>query len=125
MRNMSFALTTDQIRARTKTVTRRLGWTFLKPGDLISAVKKCRGLKKGEKVERIAVLRVNDVRLEPLRNLFVEPRSELRREGFPRMSTGEFIEMFCRSHRGCTPETTVTRIEFEFVDEAEQKELGL
>jgi hypothetical protein len=31
---MSFALTTEQIRVQKKTVTRRLGWEFLKPGDL-------------------------------------------------------------------------------------------
>ena len=39
MRHMSFALTTKQIKSRTKTVTRRLGWTFLKPGDLIQPVE--------------------------------------------------------------------------------------
>jgi hypothetical protein len=53
VRNISFALTTAQVRARTKTVTRRVGWTFLKPGDLLQPVVKCRGLKKGERVEKI------------------------------------------------------------------------
>ena len=32
-RNMSFTLTTWQIREQTKTVTRRKGWQFLKPGE--------------------------------------------------------------------------------------------
>ena len=63
---MSFALTTEQIFNRTKTVTRRVGWTFLKPGDLLCAVRKGQGLKKGEKVERLATLRVVSVRRESL-----------------------------------------------------------
>jgi len=39
-RCMSFSMTTDAVRNRTKTVTRRLGWNFLKPGDLLWAVEK-------------------------------------------------------------------------------------
>lgn len=39
MRNMSFALTTPQILNRSKTVTRRAGWSFLKPGDIVCAVQ--------------------------------------------------------------------------------------
>ena len=34
-RNMSFSMTTGPFRARTKTVTRRFGWWFLKPGDVV------------------------------------------------------------------------------------------
>jgi len=52
---MSFSVTTEQIRARIKTVTRRMGWTFLRPGEQIQVVVKCCGLKKGEKVEPICV----------------------------------------------------------------------
>jgi len=51
MRNMSFAMTTDAVIARTKTVTRRTGWKFLKRGDLIRPMRKTMGLKKGEKIE--------------------------------------------------------------------------
>ena len=36
-------------------------------------------------------------------------------EGFPEMSPDEFIEMFCESHKGCDPETTVNRIGFEYI----------
>lgn len=36
-RNMSFSMTTEAVRNRTKTVTRRLGWEFLKPGDILWA----------------------------------------------------------------------------------------
>jgi hypothetical protein len=118
VRNMSFALTTEQIRARTKTVTRRLGWTFLKPGDQVRAVKKCMGLKKGEKLEPLAVLRVVDVRREPIRRLVDEMipygLREVEREGFPDASPPWFVEFFISGHRGCTWESDVTRIEFTY-----------
>ncbi len=112
MRNMSFALTTPQILARTKTVTRRTGWTFLKPGDRIQAVEKGMGLKKGETVRRLAVLRVESVTRETLAEGL--DRSDVMREGFPEMLPREFIDMFCRTHKGCTPDTVVTRIAFSY-----------
>ena len=49
MRAMSFMLTTEQMRNRSKSVTRRLGWNTLKPGDRIIAAVKCQGLGKGGK----------------------------------------------------------------------------
>ena len=118
MRNMSFALTTQHVQDMTKDVTRRMGWLHLKPGNAFQPVKKCMGLRPGEKIERIggAVVTVSTCR-EPLRRLIDEPeygRAECRREGFPEMSPAEFVTMFCESHRGCTPETTVTRIEFSY-----------
>lgn len=117
MRNMSFSLTTPQVLARTKTVTRRTGWTFLKAGDLIHAVEKGMGLKKGEKVKRLAVIRVVHVRREPLGIIGTRYLYDPVLEGFPMMSNDEFVAMFCRTHRGCTPDTEVTRIAFEYVDE--------
>lgn len=48
-RNMSFALTMKQINDRSKTITRRLGWWFLKVGDEVNAVNKVMGFKKGER----------------------------------------------------------------------------
>ena len=123
MRNMSFALTTAQIRNRSKTVTRRLGWEFLKPGDQIRAVAKCQGLKKGEKIEELAVLRVVDVRRESLRRLIDDLDygfQEVEREGLvshPAVGGSPtcFIDFFCASHRPCSPNWDVTRIEFEYV----------
>jgi len=53
-RNMSFMLTTAQYCARTKDVTRRLGWANLKPGDMFNGVEKAMGLKKGEKINKCA-----------------------------------------------------------------------
>lgn len=118
MRNMSFALTTQQVQDMAKDVTRRLGWLYLKPGNAFQPVKKCMGLRPGEKIERIggAVVTVSTTR-EPLRRLIDEleyGREECRREGFPHLSPAEFVAMFCASHRGCTPESIVTRIEFSY-----------
>jgi hypothetical protein len=116
MRNISFMLTPDQIRAGTKTVTRRMGWRTLKPGELLQPVKKGMGL---EKIERLrGPLRVTSVQQEPLRMLLDSPiygQRECVREGFPDYTPASFIDMFCRSHKGCTPESLVTRIEFEYL----------
>lgn len=122
MRNMSFALTTDQVINGDKDVTRRLGWLTLSPGDFIRPVKKCMGLKKGEKpVSLRDPVRVVSVRREPLRKMLDDPEygvAECAREGFGNhpdngLPAG-FVAMFCASHRGCTPETMVTRIEFSY-----------
>src|SRR4026208_1166869 len=119
MRNMSFMLTTDQIRNRTKTVTRRMGWRFLKPGALIQAIEKGQGLKKGEKVNRLAVLRVEAVTVDPLNSITPQ---DVYREGFPQMTREEFIKMFKRTHKGCRVATPVTRIQFSYVDPIEVTE---
>lgn len=52
MRNISFALTTEQIRNQTKTVTRRVGWANLKPGTLLQPIEKGQGLKKGDRARK-------------------------------------------------------------------------
>lgn len=66
MRNMSFSITTKQMYAGTKDVTRRLGWWNLKVGDVVMAVEKGMGLKKGEKVKRIYPIEIVSVSREPL-----------------------------------------------------------
>jgi len=112
-RNMSFMLTTDQIRDRSKTVTRRNGWTFLKPGDLVWAVEKAMGLKKGEKVKRLALLRVlsnQRVQLDTITG------SDCVREGFPEMTAVEFVDFYCR-YNAVKPDALVSRIEFEYVED--------
>ena len=108
-RNMSFALTTEQVLNETKTVTRRLGWKNLEQYQEVWACKKCMGLKKGEKVEKIAMLTILNVRREPLNAITQE---EVVKEGFPDMTRDQFIKFFCKTHKGCTPDTEVTRIEF-------------
>lgn len=130
MRNLSFARTTEQIRNRTKTVTRRKGtwWaSVLKPGDRLCAVEKAQGIKKGGLV-RLCVIRVVSTRLEVLgtgRNPYGTGGwwpAETEAEGFPGMHPSDFIAMFCR-HMRCTPDQVVTRIEFDYVRQA--PDLGL
>lgn len=123
MRNISFMLTTDQIKARTKTVTRRTGWAKLVPGQLLRGVEKGMGLKPGEKVKELAVIRIVSVRPEPLdamTNDLDYGFAECEREGFGNHLTlrwpTQFVEFFCNSHRGCTPQTVVNRVEFEYVN---------
>lgn len=123
MRNISLMLTQQQILARTKTVTRRVGWAKLKAGDLLRGVEKGMGLKAGEKVRPLATIRVVSVRAEPLSAMTVDLDYgfvECEKEGFGEHPTlswpSQFVEFFCGSHRGCTPNTLVTRIEFEYVD---------
>jgi hypothetical protein len=111
-RGVSFFHTQPQIKAQTKTVTRRLGWKFLKPGDILSACEKCQGLGKGEKIKKICRIKVVGVRREPLSAITAE---DVALEGFPAMSPVQFIEFFCGA-MGCTPKTIVTRIDFEFKD---------
>lgn len=112
-RNMSFMLTTEQVRNKTKTVTRRNGWWFLKPGEQLNAVEKCQGLKKGEKVKHIHPIVVVSATPEKLMDI---TREEVIREGFPDMLPCQFVKMFCISHKGVTPESVVNRIEFGYVE---------
>lgn len=111
MRNMSFSMTTEQIRDHSKTVTRRLGWLFLSRGDLVQPVEKAQGLKKGERVKKIGcpirIVFVNRERLD------VVTRGDIWCEGFRYLSKPKFISMFCKANR-CSPDTIVTRIVFEY-----------
>lgn len=121
MRNMSFALTVGQMVEGTKRVTRRLGWLHAKPGQLIRPVRKCMGLRPGE---RLDVLRdpilIVDVRREPLRRMTDDVDYGFREcelEGFGAHPDyhwpSAFVAMFCATHKGCTPDTVITRIEFD------------
>jgi hypothetical protein len=117
---MSFALTTEQIKNRTKTVTRRIGWDFLQPGDIVSACVKCMGLKPGEKVQRLAQIRVVSTRFEPLSRmcgLTEYGASEATKEGFPGWTGDQFVEMFMdHAPAKFGVHDFVTRIEFEYVE---------
>lgn len=110
MRNISFALTTQQFLDGSKTVTRRVGWKFLKPGDTLCAVRKCQGLKAGEKLDRLGQIRVVDVRRERLSAITA---ADVAKEGFFGKSPEWFIEFFCGTHVGCDRNTEVARIQFE------------
>lgn len=112
MRAISFSATIPQIQNRTKTVTRRLGWKTLKPGQELRGVEKAMGLKKGEKHKTLAIIKVTGVRQEPLNAC---TNKDAVAEGFPEMTGKQFVEFFCKAMR-CTPCTDVTRIEFEYVE---------
>ena len=113
MRNISFMLTVDQFKARTKTVTRRRGWRNLRAGDRLMGCRKCQGLKKGEAIEKLGVIEVISVDLEQLLRL---EESDTAKEGFPELTAAEFVAMFCR-HMKATPSWYVTRIEFKYIDQ--------
>jgi len=98
-RLMSVAFTEQAVRERRKTVTRRKGWLFLKPGDHLTLCRKVMGRKPGEPLIRIAEVEVIDVRREPLQ--FVHYIGELTKEGFPELEptrildgTGIFVKRF-------------------------------
>jgi len=123
MRNISFSLTEAQFLDGSKTVTRRLGWANLKPGDRLMACRKCMGLKPGEKIVRLGEIEVVSVRREPLDFMLfsssVDDRSaygdaEATLEGFPNLVGWEFVGMFCHEMK-CKPGTIVNRIEFRHV----------
>lgn len=118
MRNISFALTTEQVRNQTKTVTRRLGWKNLTPGTLLQPVVKSQGIKKGEKVTKIGgPIRVVSVTREPLIRIAERSREtlEMQREGFPGDTGSWFVRMF-REANGCGQFDEVTRIEFTYTE---------
>lgn len=118
-RNMSFALTTQQVLDEEKDVTRRLGWANLKPGELFWAVEKGMGLKPGEKIRRLKLCRCKSnrpERLDRMRSDATYGASEAVREGFPDLTGRQFVFMFC-DHMRVRRSKVVNRIEFEYVKE--------
>jgi hypothetical protein len=125
VRRMSFALTTDAVRARTKTVTRRLGWKFAKADDRILAVDKLR-TKNAQKLGVIEIVNVRREWLWEIYSYLIDPNvtkpifeqvNETTREGFPNMSGLQFADMFRQMHKLADDDVQVTRIEFRYIDE--------
>ena len=114
MRNMSFSETTEQVRNKTKTVTRRDGWWFLKPGDRVQAVEKAMGLKKGEKVKKLHVIEIVSVRPEQLNAILDYPYGETAKEGFPDMDAWSFVCLLRKITKKNVTHT-VNRIEFRYL----------
>lgn len=134
-RLMSVAYTADAVIARRKTVTRRLGWRFLKAGDRLTLCRKVMGRKPGEPLERIAEVEIVSVRREPLMAITDE---DVEREAVPMLdahgherfdevwipdagrwseakpATWAWVSWFA-SEMGCLPETEVTRIEWRYL----------
>ncbi len=113
MPNMSFALTTQQFKARTKTVTRRARWLRAKPGDIVDGVEKCMGLPKGAKIVRLGKIRFKSVRREPVNAI---TQDDVIKEGFPDWTPKQFIELYCAANK-CAPSDLCTRIEFEYLED--------
>ena len=119
MRRMSFSATIDAVMREQKTVTRRRAetWSHLKPRDVLLAVDKAMGLKKGERSRVLGVIRVVSVNVEPLSCIAMNPE-DVAREGFPGKAPDEFIAMFAGLY-GLTlaqaGDLDVRRIEFEYV----------
>lgn len=123
-RKMSFSMTTEQMRNRTKRVTRRNGWEFLKPGDIVTACVKCMGIPKGGKIEVICDILIVSNHKEPLRKMvedvdygFAETTLEGFPEGHEKHWPSVFAEMFI-ANMGGDLDTPRNRIEFEFVEES-------
>ena len=123
-RLMSVSLTADAVIQRRKTVTRRLGWRFLRPGDRLTLCRKVMGRKPGEPLERLADVEVTNVRREPLWDITdedvareaVNPEWFLDRyvdTGLPTPSA--WVEWFC-DQMDVDPQTEVTRIEWRYLD---------
>jgi hypothetical protein len=94
---MAISLIESQVRDRTKTVTRRVGWRMLRVGDQLTLCRKVMGRRCREPLNMITA-------------------ADVAAEGFPQMTSVEFVAFFCHAHRGCSPGTEVTRIEWRYLD---------
>lgn len=126
-RLMSVALTETAVRDRRKTVTRRAGWSFLRPGDQLELCRKVMGRRRGEPLERICMVEVVDVRRERLSAITA---SDVTAEGFTPAELApyacgddpvgdELSRAFCRffvEHIGGGIHQQVTRIEWRYLD---------
>jgi hypothetical protein len=128
-RLMSVALTQQAVRERQKTVTRRLGWKFLKPGDRLTLCPKVQGRKHPdgtiEPLVRLAEVEVISVRRERLWDITDD---DIRREavepdvfeetytdtGLP--TPQAWINWFCEQ-MDVAPDAAVTRIEWRYLPE--------
>lgn len=89
-----------------------MGWEDLRPGELLCGVEKSQGLRPGQPIKRLAIIRVRSVRRVQLNQITYD---DCRREGFPHMAPSQFTRMFVASHESCRPTSMVTRIEFDFI----------
>lgn len=112
-RLMSVSLTEDAVRSRTKIVTRRLGWSFLRVGERLTLCRKVMG-RRGEPLVRICEVAVVSVRRERLDAITPE---DVVAEGFAGQRPSEFVEFFCAAMK-CPADAEVTRIEWRYLDGA-------
>lgn len=114
---LSVALTEEQVRARFKRETRRLGWWLDKngrrlvhPGDHLRLARKVMGRRPGEPIVVLAEVCVTEVRREPLDAITL---GSVVDEGFPEWGPDEFVAFFCREMR-CEPDREVTVIRWRY-----------
>ena len=125
-RLMSVSLTEQAVVDRTKTVTRRLGWRFLKAGDRLTLCRKVMGRRQADgtvdPLVRLAEVEVVDVRRE---HLWAITDGDIARESVdPDLfdewwSNGQptptaWVQWFCEA-MGCRPDDEVTRIEWRYL----------
>lgn len=98
VRRMSFILTTEQVLAKTKTVTRRAvkTWPHLAAGAKIVAIEQGQGLPAGRGHHVLALIEIVNVRVELLSTMTDD---ECTREGFPGVFAREFVEFFLGASR--------------------------
>ncbi|MBF6302291.1 hypothetical protein IU459_32830 [Nocardia amamiensis] len=70
------------------------------------------GRKAGEPLVRIAQVEITAISREPLAAI---SQADLVAEGFPDMTPEEFVTFFCATHRGCRPDSLVTRIQWRYL----------
>ena len=116
-RLMAVSLTEDQVRDRSKTVTRRTGWRMLRPGDRLTLCQKVMGRRPGEPLDRITDVEIVSVRREPLNAITA---SDVTAEGFPQMTPAQFVCFFCGAHRGCNPDSEITVVEWRYLGHQEK-----
>jgi hypothetical protein len=112
-RLMSVSFTEQQVRDRSKTVTRRKGWANLEPGDFLTLCRKVMGRRKGEPLVRIVDVEVVSVRREPLSAITAD---DVAREGFPGMFPVEFVRRFFVEAQRMHVDDEVTRVEWRYRD---------
>lgn len=132
-RLMSVTLTEQAVVERRKSVTRRLGWLMLKPGDELQLCRKVMGRRRAdgsvEPLMRLARVRVVDVRRECLQEI---EDDDVAREGFTLADLADYegsgepgspgdlgtrFMAFFTKHMRCQPDAMVTRIEWAYLDE--------
>jgi hypothetical protein len=128
-RLISFAITTDQIKNRTKTVTRRVGWKKQDPGVVLYGVVKAMGFPKGSSgnIEYLDQVLPLSITREPLYKLVQDEeygKAEAFKEGFPELDGFGFVDMFTRDMK-CSNNAAVTRIEFGYPLTLEERDAWL
>lgn len=109
---MSVSLTEDAVVSMIKTETRRLGWKFAKVGDTLTLCRKVMGRKKGEPLIRLAEVEIVGKRTEKLCDI---TEHDVVAEGLAPMTPYDFVEFFCATHKGATPYTPITVIQWKYL----------